>query len=129
MLILLVILLLAIFITSILDILFGSYINNISPRLLLFLWLISNILDVHSTILCISTQKGREANPFAALFVKFLGVKTGLISFKVILLVIITPSLFYAPRIMFLTWTIIIFGVALHNYRLYGKFNRMKDGQ
>lgn len=119
--ILLFLIMLYFLLSNALNILCGDFVNSINVGFVLFLWILVHILDCHSTLLCMSTNNGREANPIARFAMYLLGPKLGLISMKVIFLTLFTQSLLVVNRVYITAWIIIFMGVVINNYVLYSK--------
>lgn len=99
---------------------------------LLFLFIIVNILDAHSTFMVLRPHYyERERNPIARWVFRKLGIPSGIIIFKVALLSILIPAMaFYAGNDL-LTINIVlvvsnlVFALVVHNnYLVYRKIRR-----
>ncbi len=99
---------------------------------LLFFFLLLNLLDAHSTWLVIKPYHfSREKNIIARYFFKKFGLIRGIILFKtILLLVFLAIIVFYVLpeyltlNISILIGNVIFIFVVLNNYRIYRKINK-----
>lgn len=99
---------------------------------LLFLFIIVNILDAHSTFMVLRPHYyERERNPIARWVFRKLGIPSGIIIFKVALLSILIPAMaFYAGNdlltinIVLVVSNLVFALVVNNNYLVYRKIRR-----
>lgn len=114
------------FVTWIYTLFLKEYVSGLDGTWFIGTWLIANALDGHSTICCLSTKRGTEANPIIALFINLFGPVRGVIAAKVILGIIFT-YLFFKDRDALACLGILLFLATINNYRIYYRLRNAKE--
>ncbi len=113
--------LLSYFVYLICNVIVARDIIGINPYILVSLWIMVNLLDIHSTYSLLRNARGEEANPFAAWLFEKIGFIKTILLLKIPIVALMAYLVLKIPsaRVMILALSVILTFVVLNNYICY----------